>query len=517
MVSSFFSSSSSPSPLAQIHSILLLLFGYNCQAFLLFFLAPRCLHGGQECIVPDLNDVDVENTLGGRDEAEVDQMGQRPHGPVDLHGRPELRADFAFNFVRLSVHQLHGTKEDGCKNRRPQKLIDSSFGSNRSSGGRCSGHDRLAIDISSVNAEKKKTEGTASILLSEDDCVGVQCKQCQQDRPHSVSEDCRRQIVAGEDKTYLIEKPVPVMPNRTMERHTKRRKFRRTLCIPWLAIHKRWRLCHQVSEYKSSQRLTPVSSGRNTPQTNGSKPSHENPIEPRRERKINPKIKKIVNCKHNTINRSHMLHDSPSLPHPSSRLQTIPSPTSPTFPTHLQLHLPLTSSSAAASTPALHYKQPKFQTYLTLSLSPSSPTIKKNKDDRSNTQHKLTPKYTQSLPHHPYDQFQITKHNSPLLPPQSCSRSSRSDHLHHAADRPPTSISSTTQSTSFLVYLSHRTNLNTVHTILLSSPPSFLFVPGNTNLSNIPKNKILPTSIVLRRRNPTPLHAETLGPSPSYS
>lgn len=60
--------------LVLIHSLAL-------SAALFRLVVTRSLHGRQECVVPDLDCVDVQDALRRRDESEVDDMRQRPSIP----------------------------------------------------------------------------------------------------------------------------------------------------------------------------------------------------------------------------------------------------------------------------------------------------------------------------------------------------------------------------------------------------------------------------------------------------
>lgn len=50
----------------------------RCLLFGDDFLLVRGLHGGEECVVANLDSVDVQDALRRRDESEVDHMRQRP-------------------------------------------------------------------------------------------------------------------------------------------------------------------------------------------------------------------------------------------------------------------------------------------------------------------------------------------------------------------------------------------------------------------------------------------------------
>lgn len=61
-------------------------------------------------------------------------MGGHPNHPIYFHSGPQLFVNFARNFIRLSIHQLHPREEASGPDRCQCSLVNDSLGNDSPSG-----------------------------------------------------------------------------------------------------------------------------------------------------------------------------------------------------------------------------------------------------------------------------------------------------------------------------------------------------------------------------------------------
>ncbi len=150
---------------------------------------------GQKRVVSDLDGVDVEDTLAGWDESEVDDMGERPHGPVDLHRGPQLVGHLLLDLVGFPVHGLHGGEEHCGEHGGTGNLVDDGFGGDGGGAGGRLDHDGA------------------------------------------------------------VEEAVPVVAHGAVEAHAERAHLRGALHVPRLAGREIRRLRHHIAQHEPGERL----------------------------------------------------------------------------------------------------------------------------------------------------------------------------------------------------------------------------------------------------------------------
>lgn len=87
---------------------------------------------GKENIVPNLDGVDVKQTLRWGYEGKVDSVGGDPNGPASHDGRLQISLDLVDVVIpALALYEVEVTEEHASKDGVPNRLIDKDLGSDR--------------------------------------------------------------------------------------------------------------------------------------------------------------------------------------------------------------------------------------------------------------------------------------------------------------------------------------------------------------------------------------------------
>lgn len=140
---------------------------------------------GEEHVESNLDSIDENKTVLGRDEFKVNSMNERPNLPRSLHGSEQIVLDLVSNHVEgVTIDETEVGEEDAHEDGAPADLVDGYLGGN--------GYSVSSLDFG-VEPVVKVVAGGSVVDESEDgegyETLDVECSLDDEELSKKISEE----------------------------------------------------------------------------------------------------------------------------------------------------------------------------------------------------------------------------------------------------------------------------------------------------------------------------------------